>query len=813
MLRSYFRTALRALWRNRLFSLINILGLSIGLSAALVIYLIVHYEFSFEQFQPDKQYIYRIVSDISSVNNVINNAGVPQPVPGAVRREVTGVRQCAAISMTYPNVTIPTNAAHPAVFKTQRNTIFADGNYFTLFKIYHWLAGSQKTALGNPRSTVLTRSRAAIYFPGLPPDKVIGRHIVYNDAITSTVTGVVDDIKENTSLKFGEFISLATIDTLNREGADDWNSVNGNDQCFVKLTPGTNKTQIETQLAQLQKKYAKPDPASLTKTTHRLQALTDIHFDSRYDGLDQPQAHKPTLFGLMIIAAFLLLLACINFINLTTAQASQRAKEIGIRKTLGSSVPQLIRRFLGETFFLTLLSLALTLALTPWILAAFSSFIPKDIRFSSIQQPGIIAFLIVLLVAVTGLAGFYPALVLSRYAPVLVLKNQAFTDSPATRSLWLRKTLTVFQFTIAQFFIIATIIVGRQIHYSINADLGYKKDAIVTVHTPWTFGQKDTRRPLLLEKLRHLPGIELACTGSFSPAWGGGMSQNLVYRDGKKEIPLDLEIKYGDSDYIKLYHLHLLAGRAPKPTDSAREFVINETTRKLLGFKTPAEALGKVLGNDPGYPICGVMADFHQASTRTPIQALALGSSKVFEFDFLIGLRPQIPGNPTWATTLAAVGNEFKHLYPETAYSYEFFDETIAKFYTEEQNISHLLTWAAGLTIFISCLGLAGLVIFTTNSRIKEIGIRKVLGASVTAIATLLSKDFVKLLAISFVIVTPIAWWAMNKWLDNYAYRAPLSWWIFPLAGVGMMAIALLTMSIRTIRTAMANPITALNGR
>jgi len=810
MLRSYFRTALRALWRNRLFSLINILGLSIGLSAALVIYLIVHYEFSFEQFQPDKQNIYRIVSDIRSVNNEINNPGVPQPLPGAVRREVPGIRQCVAISMTYPTVTIPTNAAHPAVFKTQRNTIFADGNYFTLFNIYHWLAGSQKTALGNPHSTVLTRSRAAIYFPGLPLNQVIGRHIVYNDTITSTVTGVVDDIKENTSLKFGEFISLATISTPNREGADDWNSVNGNDQCFVKLIPGTKKTQIETQLAQLQKKYAKPDPGNLTKTTHRLQALTDIHFDSRYDGLDQPQAHKPTLYGLMIIAAFLLLLACINFINLTTAQASQRAKEIGIRKTLGSSVPQLIRRFLGETFFLTLLSLALTLALTPWILAAFSNFIPGNIHFSSIQQPGIIAFLIILLFAVTGLAGFYPALVLSRYAPVLVLKNQAFTDSPATRSLWLRKTLTVFQFTIAQFFSIATLIVGRQIHYSINSDLGYKKDAIVTVHTPWTFGQKDTRRPLLLEKLRHLPGIELACTGSFSPAWGGGMSQNLVYRDGIKEIPLDLQIKYGDSDYIKLYHLHLLAGRAPKPADTAREFVINETTRKLLGFKTPAEAIGRVLGIDPGYPICGVMADFHEASTRKPIQALALGSSKVFQFDFLIGLRPQIPGNPTWAATLAAVGNEFKHLYPETAYSYEFFDETIANFYTEEQNTSLLLEWAAGLTILISCLGLAGLVIFTTNSRIKEIGIRKVLGASVTAIATLLSKDFVKLLAISFVIVTPIAAWAMNKWLDNYAYRAPLSWWIFPLAGIGMMAIALLTLSIRTIRTAMANPITAL---
>jgi len=806
MLKSYFRTALRSLRRNSVFSLINVLGLSIGISAALVIFLIVHYEFSFDQFEPDKKEIYRVVSDIRNVNSEINNAGVPLPVPGAVRREVTGIRQCAAFTLTYPKVTISKNLT----FRTQYNTIFTDGNYFALFGNYHWLAGSPKTALLNPRSTVLTQSRAALYFPDITPDKIIGRHIVYNDTMTATVTGVVADLKENTSLSFREFISLATIDVPNREGAGDWNSVNGNDQLFVKLNPATNKTLIETQLAQLQKKYAKPDPYSLTKTTHHLQPLTNIHFDHRYDGLDQPQAHKPTLYGLMIIAAFLLLLGCINFINLTTAQASQRAKEIGIRKTLGSSVPQLIRQFLGETFFLTLLSLALSLALTPWLLAAFSKYIPKNIHFNAIGQPGILGFLAILLAAVTTLAGFYPALVLSRYNPVLVLKNQAFADGPATRGLWLRKTLTVFQFTIAQFFIIATIVVVHQVHYSINTDLGYKKDAIVTVHTPWNFGEKDTRRPLFLEKLRHVPGVELACTGSFSPAWDGGMSQNLVYRDGKKEIPLSLEIKYGDSNYIKLYRLHLLAGRAPRPADTAREFVINETARKLLGFGTPAEAIGKILGSDPGYPICGVMADFHQASTRAPIHALALGSSKVFEFDFLIGLRPQIPGNPTWAATLAAVGHEFKQLYPESDYSYEFFDETIAKFYSDEQNISHLLTWASGLTILISCLGLAGLVIFTTNSRIKEIGIRKVLGASVTAIATLLSKDFVKLLVMSFVIVTPVAWGAMNKWLDNYAYRAPLSWWIFPLAGIGMMAIALLTMSIRTIRTAMANPITAL---
>jgi len=816
MIKNYLVTALRNLRRNRLFSLINVLGLSIGISAALVIFLIVRYELSFEQFQPDKDRIYRVVTNMRFAGDAIDNSGVSNPLPDAIRREITGIETSTAFYTAYPKVSIPaqpgilpSSGGKPAVFKSEKNFTYADNNYFTLFPNYRWLAGSPEKALQEPNSAVLSKSRANLYFPGLSPADIIGKHIVYEDTLTTVVTGVIADLDKPTSLNFKEFVSLSSIRHHSPESyrkSTDWNSITSNSQCFLKLSPATKPAQIEAQLAVLRHKYAGKEEAG-SHTENHLQPLTDIHFNSRYDALDQPQAHMPTLYGLMLVAVFLLLLGCINFINLTTAQASTRAREIGIRKTLGSSAKQLIAQFLGETFLLTLGSLLISLALTPWLLHIFSDFIPKDLHFAPLRQPGILLFLLALLILVTLLSGFYPALVLSRFKPVLVLKNQIVADTSATRRAWVRKGLTVFQFTIAQCFILAAIIVGRQIHYSINSDLGFRKEAIVTINTPWVFEKKDDHRFVFLQRLRALPGIEQACTGSLPPSDGGAMSQTVTYSDGKKNIPINLQIKYGDSNYFNLYRLKVLAGRAPIPSDTPREYVINETARRYLGFRTPADAVGKMLG---GYTIAGVVADFHHASFRTPIQPLALASARNFEFDLLVALRPQTAGGTTWSATLAQAGAIYKQLFPQSDYNYQFLDESIAQFYTGEQNIARLLKWATGLTILVSCLGLAGLVIFTTNSRIKEIGIRKVLGASITGIAALLSRDFVKLLVIAFLIATPIAGWALNRWLGNYAYRAPLSWWIFPLAGLGMITIALLTISIRTIRSAMANPVHAL---
>jgi len=816
MIKNYLVTALRNLRRNKVFSLINVLGLSIGISAALVIYLIIQYDFSFEKFQKDGDRIYRVVTDMKFAGEPFNNSGVPFPLPEATRSEVSGIEECAAFWTTNPKVSIPAGSSKPTVFKNQDNVTFADDHYFNLFPYYKWLAGSPNNALKDPFRTVLTKSRAAIYFPGLTPSQVIGRQVIYDDSISTTVTGIVNDLDENTDFTFKEFISLSTIPgsgLKKNNGVDEWGSVSSNSQLFVKLNKGGHPARIESQLVQLRKKYIKGkdnEQDANNLTIHRLQPLDDLHFNETYGAYDQPQAHKPTLYGLMLVAAFLLVLGCINFINLTTAQAAQRAKEIGIRKTLGSSGRQLLLQFLGETFLLTFLSLALSLALTPWLLHIFSDFIPKELHLNLLHQPGILLFLLALLIIVTLLAGFYPALILSRYRPVLVLKNQAFGDSATTRKAWLRKTLTIFQFTIAQIFIMGTLIVSRQIHYSINTDLGFKKDAIVSFYVPYTRARKDNQRFVLLDKIHSFPGIEQASIGSAPPSSGSTQSRTMTYQDGKKETRVELQLKYGDSNYFKVYQLHLLAGRIAQPSDTLREMVINETCRKLLGFKTPQEAIGKLIGNKQRYPIVGVMADFHQASTHTPIKPLALATVANSEFYIHIALHPQIAGAALWSTTLDRVKKAYKEIYPEQDFKYEFFDESIAKFYTAEQNIARLLKWATGLTIFISCLGLAGLVIYTTNLRTKEVGIRKVLGASVTGIVSLLSKDFVKLLGIAFLIATPVAWWALHKWLENFAYKTSISWWVFPLSGGAMIVIALLTMSVRTIRSALANPVNSL---
>lgn len=809
MIKNYFLTAIRTIRAARVFAAINILGLAIGISAALVIYLIVRFDLSFEDFQTNGHRLYRVVTDAHLDGEEFYLAGVPYPLRAAAGKELTGLTRTIPIWPAGMRVTI-LRKNDPAVFRLPKQ-VFTDAAYFQSFHFYKWLAGSAKD-LDAPSYTVLTVSRAAAYFPGLAPAQVIGKNILYDDSLNATVAGVVSDPPLNTDFDWQEFISDAGLPhTPLRQYAnpDDWVGFIGSCQLMVELAPGTDTAAINHQLAALREKYLGKQAAALY--VHRLQPLYDIHFNARYDAFFHRFAHKPTLYGLMLVAAFLLLLGCINFINLSTAQAARRAKEIGIRKTLGSTQRHILFQFLGEAFLLTLLSLALSLVLTPWLLHAFSDFIPPELHFNFLHQPHIWSFAFVLLGTVTLLAGFYPSLILSRFKPVKVLNNQSWSGSASTRSGTLRKVLTVSQFVIAQAFVIATLLVGRQLHYTMNADLGFKKEAIVDFNLPFAFGQQDKRPGLLLDRIRPIPGVAIAASGGPTPSLEGNETNELRYSDGKKNVNMQVDIRYGDTNFIKVYALHLLAGRNVRPSDTLRELLINRTYCSILGFKTPAEAIGKtVTDGNQIVPIVGVIADFHQASLHTPIKPLALACSYDQQFYIHIGLQPQLPGSNSWQKTLARVKTAYESIYPGREFDFEFFDESIAKYYTAEQHLSRLLQWATGLTILISCLGLAGLVIFTTNTRTKEIGIRKVLGASVTAIVALLSKDFIKLLLIAFVIAAPIAWWTIHRWLEGFAYRTPISWWAFPLAGGGMIATALLTMSIRTIRTATANPVRTL---
>jgi putative ABC transport system permease protein len=810
MFKNYLVVAFRNFWRKKAFSLINIAGLAIGISAALVIYLIVHYEFSFEKFQKDRERTYRVVTNMHFPDQDFKNSGAPGPLPAVMRSEIPGIEKSTVFwESGSKKISIPSNVENKSDLKRQDNIIYADEHYFRFFN-YQWLAGSPDNSLTDPNKVVLTESRARIYFPYADITNAIGKTIIYDDTVKATVTGIVKDLDEITDFTFKEFISLSTFsEQLKKENAwGEWGSVSSSSQFFVKLRKDIDTAQINNQLVALRKKHEKN---AFLSTEHFLQPLNDIHFNSDFDAFDHRQAHKPTLYGLLAVAAFLLILGCINFINLTTAQASQRAKEIGIRKTMGSSKRQLVFQFLSETVLLTSLATILSALLTPWLLKIFSAYTPEGLHFDLLNQPDVFVFIITLILVVSMLSGFYPAMILSGYKPVLVLKNLAYANTAQSRRLWIRKTLTVLQFVIAQFFIIATMVVGKQIRFSLNKDMGFKKDAIVTFRVPYNYQHPDNKQFVLQQKLKSIPGIQKLSLAGAPPAYQGISISTMKFNNKGKEIESTVEVKEADTAYFDLYKMKLVAGRNLQQSDTVKEYVINETYAKLLGSKNPADIVGQLIDRgDKKIPIVGVLADIHTKSLHTSIQPLAFYSEAKEHSTFHIAL-PQKGGNTdSWKKTIAAIGSAWKEVYPDEDFNYEFFDESIAKFYKKEQDTARLLNWSTGLAIFISCLGLLGLVIYTTTQRTKEIGVRKVLGASVTQIVSLLSKDFIQLVLIAFVIAAPVAWWAMYKWLEDFAYRTTISWWIFGLSGIAMIIVALMTLSIQTIKSATANPVKSL---
>lgn len=814
MFKNYITIALRTLWKNKLFTSINILGLAIGISASLVIYLLVNYHFTFDQFEKDGDRIYRVVSNFSFSGEVYRNSGVRSPLGAAMQKELTGLDAVVPFRTWDGDtkVTVPAAATkEPGVFKKQNEIIFADKRYFDLIS-YQWIAGSVNTALSQPYATVLTETTAKLYFPTLSAADIIGKEIYFNDTVRATITGVVKDIPYHTDFTFKTFISRATLESTSMKPNDwdTWDNTNGASQLFVKVSPGTSIAKLEADINKLVNKYDKKEPGDNSTSEIKLQPLSDLHFNGDYGGYTNPLASKPTLYSLLAVAAILLLLGCINFINLTTAHAAQRAKEIGIRKTMGSSRSQLIIQFLSETFLLTSAATVLSVLLTPLILEAFSGFLPGALHFNEMAKPAIALFLVALVIVVTIISGFYPAMILSGYKPVMVLKNQAYSNTSKTRNAWLRKSLTISQFVIAQAFIMGVMLVSKQISFSLSKDMGFKKDAIVYLQTNY-YDTVRSNKFALMDKLRTIPEIAMVSLSASPPSSGNTWSSTMKYKDGKKEIETDVQQKYADSNYIKLYQIKLLAGNNISASDTVTSFIINETYAHILGFQKPEQAIGKSLEwSDKQYPITGVIADFNQHSLREPVKPLVIGSWQNTERTINIALQPQNESGTTWKSGIAKVEKAWKEIYPSEDFEYEFYDESIAKYYDAEQKTSSLLMWATGLAVFISCLGLLGLVIYTTTQRTKEIGIRKVLGATVAQIVTMISKDFILLVLAAFVIAAPLAWIGMKKWLDNFAYRTEISWWIFLSGGMVMIVIALITLSFQTIRAAIMNPVKSL---
>ncbi|RVU02745.1 ABC transporter permease [Mucilaginibacter limnophilus] len=816
MLKNYFKTAWRSIMRQKVFTMINVTGLAIGISAALVIYMIAVYDFSFDSFHPKRDKIYHVVTNFTFSGVPYKNGGVTSPLGGVIKNEIAGITEAAPfyIANDDTKITVPDGTATPLNLKKQDKVVYADARYFNIFQ-YKWLAGEAKTALSTPYKVVLTQKQAELYFPRLTPAQVIGRKVIYNDTVNTVVTGVVENLPGNTDFVFHDFISFSSMGVAlsadQQKYNQRWDNTTSASQLFVVLDDKATVANIEAQLEKLQKKYDPNNGKDFNGTQDfKLQPLKDIHFNSEYATFNYRTANLTTLYGLLAIAAFLLVLGCINFINLTTAQAVNRAKEIGIRKTIGGNRKQIIVQFLSETFLITVFAVLVSIALVPLILKFFTGFIPEDITVGMLKETSIIIFLILLSVIVCLLSGFYPAMVLSGYKPVSVLKNQTHAGTGKTRNAWLRKSLTVTQFVIAQFFIMATILVSKQISYTLNKDLGFKQDAVLFVNTPWRENNAD-KKQVFVNKLKSFPQIENISIGSTPPSSAGYNTTSVKYIDGKKEIKTDLQLKNGDENYINVYKIKLLAGRNITKSDTT-QMMINETYLHTLGFKKPEQAIGKFIEHgDTKDMVIGVVNDFYSASLHSPIKPLAIVPAwKYNNYVVHVALKPKTEGGGEWKKAIAQIQAAWKEVYPEYDIDYGFVDESIAKFYESEQRMSKLLAWSTGLSVFISCLGLLGLAIYTTGQRTKEIGIRKVLGSSVRQIVSLLSKELVLLVILAFVIVTPLAWWAMHKWIENFAEHTAISWWVFALGGLAMLLTAIITLSFQTVKAAMANPVKSL---
>ncbi|WP_445956907.1 ABC transporter permease, partial [Yeosuana sp.] len=591
--------------------------------------------------------------------------------------------------------------------------------------------------------------------------------------------------------------------------SDSWSSTNSATQVFVKIQTNVILENIQKQLDEVEAEHTDQEMLDIgEKQNFHLQPLADLHFNGNYGIFNNSthQGNKQVLVSLSLVALFLLILGCINFINLNTAQAAKRAKEIGIRKTLGSSKKQLVFQFLGETFILTLCATIISIFLTSWLLQIFSEFIPKSIQFDLLRNPLLLVSIVLILLMVTLLSGFYPALFLSNYKPISVLKNQIISGADKSR---LRKYLTVFQFVIAQVLIIATLIVGKQLNFMMTKDMGFKTQANAYIRS-W---QTDdlSKRLNFTKELSKMPEVSMISLADNPPASNNTSSTVATFITDDKEINTNLELLVGDVNYLKVYNIELLAGRN-RLNDTIKEYVINETYSKVLGFKQPAEAIGHyVKVNDNKILIVGVMKNFNQHSLRSDIKPMALGGDiyrNTYPSQFTtihFSLQKQALKHLT--DVISKIQSAWKDVYPEDDFEIHFMDDTIKDFYSQEQKTAVLLKWATSLAIVISCLGLLGFVIHTTERRVKEIGIRKVLGATPMQINLLLCKEFLGLIAIAFLISVPIAWWSMDNWLQDFVYKTNLSWWLFFLSGIVMMLLALIIISIRTIAAANVNPV------
>jgi putative ABC transport system permease protein len=803
MLLNFLKLTLRLLWRNRIFTLLNVLGLSIGLSAAWIMYQYTSYEFSYDTGHENAGRMYRVSSRFLMDGSESGNTGTPMPLAKHAP-EIPGVELAIPVFEQGMSSVLPENGT---VVESPKNLVATSSQYFQFVR-YQWLAGNPATAMTQPDQVVLTKSRAARYFPGLTPEQVTGRMLTYNDTLVYRVSGVVADLGYPSHFTGQEFRRWKPEKIV----GEAWGGVSSNNELFLLLAENASPSDVLDRINRLSDDNSREKLAQWNmKRWHVLIPVSDIHFAGDYGGSART-ANKKVLFVLSGIAGFLLLLACINYINLATAQIPQRAREIGIRKTLGSSRGAILRDFLGETMLVTSLAAAFSVVLTRAFFHFYADMLPEEVlKYAQPEQT--VQFLAGLVLAVSLVSGIYPAWLTMRAQPVQVLRGHTDTRR-GSGGITLRKSLIVFQFGIAQLFIAGAVIVGQQLHFLLHKDLGFEREAVVLVEVPWKLTLQPEYKEkhfTLAEEWKKLPGVATVALGE--PLFSGSYSSNTHTRVNEKgeEVMRNLYRKYADPGVIPLYNVPLLAGRNLRMSDTVQEYVINETAVKEFGFASPQAAVGQFLkeaGSDFAVPVVGVVADFHTLSFSEKIEPVAFMCNKEGLENLNIKLASRRPAD--WQPVLRDLEAGWKAFYPSEPFKYSFYDETLKATYESETGMARIINLATGVALLISCLGLFGLAAFMARRRTKEIGIRKVMGASVASVLRLLSGDFLLLVLVAFALSAPVAWYLSQQWLEHYTYRIEIQWWMFAATGLAAAGMSLLTISFQSLRAALANPVDTL---
>jgi len=794
MIKNYFKIAFRRLQKSKLFTLINIIGLTIGIASCLLISLFIINEISYDRFNKNADRIVRMTMEYGK--------------GGKQKVAVTGTKAGPQLKRTFPQVEAfvrmyndaPVVKYGEAIFRENR-FLYADSSLLNIFS-FPILQGNAQTALNAPHQVLITPKTAAKYFGNTNP---IGKTLRVGDTKDFTVTGIVADAPENSQIKYNFIASFNSMDAAKTE---QWFTANYTTYLLLKSKDDLKsfQRQLNSYMLGISKNELKLE--NNNPLLYNLEPLLSVHLYSQLDGLE-PSGSITTVYILGIIALLILLIACINYTNLATVQSSARSAEIGIRKVLGAEKSQLFKQFIGESFLLTLLSLVIALILAVIFLPYFNQLTGKTLSFSLMMKPIPLITVMILFIVIAFASGAYPAFILSNAGIVHILKSGLRLSSSGGT---LRKSLIVFQFAVSVFLIVATIIILQQLNYIQNKDLGYDKEHILVL--PITQQVRQNYEPIKTE-IGRLPQVVSVSGANVTPTfvrWGDGISAET----GHGKVSLDITALPSDLDFIKTMGMKIIAGtdftRADlKLADTTNQnknfkyaFILNETAVKAFGW-TPEQAVGKVVDKDfPGL-IKAVVKDFHFSSFHQPIGPLMLFLDRNNTNDFFV----RVSGK-NLPSTIHSLQNLWKERVPTMPFEYRFLDDDYNSLYISEQRSAKVFSTFSILAILLACLGLFGLVAFTTMQRTKEIGIRKVLGAGVSGIVALIARDFLKLTLIAVLVASPLAWYFMHAWLQGFAYRIAIEWWVFAVAGGLAILIALLTISFQAIKAALANPVKSL---